>query len=115
MMNELVLKEIVTDWQSHTVKVRTPSLGQVHRTARKFQRSVRLWNAYQYAAGAVTVFAYARLLLLRPSGWGSVGSALIIAGCVFGMYRIHKERSARSVPADLGTATCLEFHRTELE
>lgn len=115
MTNELVLNEIITSWQEHTVAVETPSLSDIHRTARRFQLSVRLWNAFQYLMGAISIFAYGTLLVAHPSLRFGIASALIVAGGLFGMYRTHKERSARTVPSDLGSSTCIDFHRMELQ
>jgi hypothetical protein len=114
MTNELVLNEIVASWQEHAVAVPSPSLTDIHRRAYVFQQRVRLWKAFQYLMGAIIIVSYATLLFAHPSVRFDIAATLIIAGCLFGMYRMHKERSSRSVPADLGSLTCMEFHRTEL-
>ena len=115
MTNELVLNEIITSWQEHAVAVDTPSLTDIRRTANKFQRTIRLWNALQYVIGAISIFAYGHLLFAHPSLRFGIASILIIAGGLFGMYRTHKERSARILPTDLGSSTCIDFHRRELQ
>jgi hypothetical protein len=114
MTNEVVLNEIVTSWQEHTVAVPSPSLSDIHRRARVFQRRVGLWNAFQYLMGALTIMSWTTLVVAHPSVPFDIAITLIIAGCLFGMYRMQKERSSRSVPTDLGSLTFVEFHRTEL-
>lgn len=114
MTDELVLNEIVTSWQEHAVAVPSPSLSDIRRRAHVFQKRVRLWNAYHYLMGAVAIVSYIPLVFAHPSLRFGIAVTLIIAGCLFGMFRVHKERSSRSVPADLGSLTFVEFHRTEL-
>jgi hypothetical protein len=43
------------------------------------------------------------------------GSALVIAGTLYMMYQLYKRGSAKTVPAELASRTCLDFHRRELE
>jgi hypothetical protein len=114
MTNEPVLNEIVTSWREHDVSVPSPSLADIHRRAHVFQKRILLWNAFQYLMGAVTIVSYATLLFAHPSVRFGIAVTLIIAGCLFGMYRVHQERSSRSVPTDLGSLTFVEFHRNEL-
>jgi hypothetical protein len=114
MANEVLLNELITTWQEHTVEVEVPSLDEIHQSVKKFQRTVRLWNAFYYAMGAISIVAYGRLLFASPSLFTGVGSVLIIAGALCGTYQIHKGRSARPVPTDLGS-TYIHFHRRELQ
>ena len=75
---------------------------------------MRLWNALSYVMGAVAILAYARLLFIHPSLLSVAGRGLIIVAIVAGAYQMHKGRSARAVPSDLGS-TYIDFHLRELE
>ena len=114
MANEVLLNEVIVTWQTHTVEVEIVPLEEIRRRAARFQRAVRLWNAFYYAIGAISVIAYGRLLFLRPSLLSGFGISLILVGALCAMYQMHKGRSARPVPADLGVAH-VDFHRRELE
>jgi hypothetical protein len=113
--NELVLDDVRRLWQSDAVdEVRMP-VAEVRRKAARFQNKIRMWNAFQYAAGILTIVGYGRLLLGHPSLGGVFGILLLIAAPIAGMYLIHEGRSARSLPQDMALNSCLDFHRREVE
>ena len=115
MSDELAINGIRTLWQNHVVEADTLPLNEIRDRARKFQRSTHLWNLLQYAAAVIVVAGYARLLLVHPSILVRAGSGLFIAAAFYGMYQMHKGRSARPVPAAAALTTCITFHRKELE
>jgi hypothetical protein len=68
----------------------------------------------EYAAiGAVVVFFGFSMgkytPLMRAGAW------LCIAGMLYVAYQIHRRGSAKTVAGDLAPASCLDFHRRELE
>ena len=49
-----------------------------------------------------------------PDALTRVACGLIIAGALYVMWRLHQRGASRNVPAEMGLASGLEFHRREL-
>jgi hypothetical protein len=115
MMNEPPSNDIRQVWQNQSVEAIQMSLDEIRNKAQKFQRRVHWSNLREYLAAVFVVaifgFYFWRFdgILLRT------GSALVIAGTLYVMYQLYKRGSAKTVPADLASRTCLDFHRRELE
>jgi hypothetical protein len=44
-----------------------------------------------------------------------LGLALIIAAIIYAVYQLHRKGSARTIPSEMGSSACLDFHLKELE
>ena len=102
-------------WQSQPTEPPRIHLEQLRKKLDKFERRIFWRNLREYAAGVAVIAIFGfyewqfRTLLVR------VGSGMIIAGTLYVMYQLHRRASRRSAPADLGSSTCIEFHRKSLE
>ena len=115
MTNKSSSEDLKDLWQGQqTDPPRIPS-EDFRRKVHKFERKIFWRNVREYIAGAVVIawFGYYewkfRGLLVR------VGSGLIIAGALYVLFQLHRRASVRIAPADLGSNTCIDFHRKSLE
>ena len=91
------------------------SVDEIRRRAGKFQKKIYWRNAREYAA-ALTVVVFVGLgLWLTSDALLRVAFGLMIAGLLYVMWHLHRRGSSRSLPADLGLASGIEFYRRELE
>jgi hypothetical protein len=91
------------------------SVDELRRRARKFQRKIYWRNAREYVAALVVVILFGFEFWLVPDALTRVGFGLCIAGLLYVVGQLHRKGSARSLPAEMGLATSLEFFRRELE
>ena len=88
------------------------SLAEIHQKARSLEKKVRWRNAREYIASAVVILGFSPTLFHKDSWMMQAGAALIIAGTIYVVWRMHRHASARAVP-DAGEAL-RAFHREEL-
>ena len=108
-------QDVSTIWQNQKSEGVHMSVAEIRLRAGKYNHKVLWRNAREYiAALAVTVFFSLNFLhtddMLTRFGFG-----LIVAGMIYVCWNLHSKGSARGLPQDLGAATCLLFHRRELE
>ena len=102
-------------WQNQKLEGVHMSVDELRSRAGKFNRRVSWRNAREYIAAVVVIvfftFCFARTddLLRR------VGLGLEVAGVAYVCWHLLTKGSARQLPADLGLANSLQFHRRELE
>lgn len=115
MTNESPSTDMKNVWQSQPTEPPRIRPGEVRRKMNKFERRIFWRNVREYAAGllVIAIFGYYEwrfdTLLVR------LGSGMIIAGTLYVMYQLHRRASTRPAPADLGSSSCIEFHRKSLE
>lgn len=115
MTNESAPNDVKNLWQSQPTEPPGFRPEEFRMKINKFERRIFWRNLREYAAGVVVIAAFGyyewrfRALLVR------VGSGLVIAGTLHVMYQIHRRASLRPAPGDLGSSTCIEFHRKSLE
>lgn len=92
-----------------------PTLDDVRRRAQRFSSRISLRNAKEYVAGAVVIpVILAEIVRGGFNGLVDVGHVLLIAGCSYVLYRMHKWGAARTLPSDFGMVDALSFHRAEI-
>lgn len=115
MTNESPSNDMKNLWQSQPTEPPSMRPEELRGKMNKFDRRIFWRNLREYAAGVlvIAIFGYYewnfRALLVR------LGSGLIIAGTLYVIYQLHRRASTRPAPADLGSSTCIEFHRKSLE
>jgi len=114
MENEVRPDDLGEVWRGQKVEHTQMTLQEIREIARRFQRKILWRNLREYAAiGAVVVFFGFSMgkytPLMRAGAW------LCIAGMLYVAYQIHRRGSAKTVAGDLAPASCLDFHRRELE
>jgi hypothetical protein len=91
------------------------SVDELRLRAGKFQKKTYWRNAREYVAGLLVVVGAGYLFWYMPDALTRVGLALMIAGALYVIWHLHRRGSSRTLPADLGLASGLEFYRRELE
>ena len=115
MTNESPSNDMKNLWQSQPTESPRIRPEELRRKMNKFERRIFWRNVREYAAGVlvIAIFGYYEFrfntLLVR------LGSGMIIAGTLYVMYQLHRRASTRPAPADLGSSTCIDFHRKSLE
>ena len=90
-------------------------LDTVQTRSRMLERRVHRRNIGEYAAALVVVAFVLPRIWTAPNGVLAAGGAVLLAGIAYVTYRMHAFGSARTMPSDLATRSCVEFHRAELE
>ncbi|HZP17891.1 MAG TPA: hypothetical protein VFB00_08005 [Terriglobales bacterium] len=115
MLNESPNQTIRELWQGQPVEGVKMSAEEIRRRAAKFERRIMWRNIREYGAGAIAVALFASFLIKSHDVFFQLACALIIAGLAYMSYQLHRRASVRAMPADLGAANSLQFHRGELE
>jgi hypothetical protein len=102
-------------WQSQPAKERAMSIQEVREQARRLERRVARRNRREYIAAVVVAIVYGWAFWRAPSAAARVGAGLIIAATIFVCYRLRVHGSARSLQADVGIVSSLNFYRVQLE
>ena len=90
------------------------SVDEIRQKAGKFQKQILWRNVREYVAGLVVVVFFGFQFWLMPDALTRVGFGLAIAGVLYVIWELHKRGSSQSLPAEMGLASCMEFHRNEL-
>lgn len=108
------LASLQRTWQGQE-PMAAPTLDEVRRRSQRLTRTIGWRNLREYAAGAVVIPVIA-VEIARGGfdGLIDLGQVLLLAGCVYVLYRLHQQGRARAVPAALGLTDALTFHRAEL-
>jgi hypothetical protein len=91
------------------------SVDEIRHRAGKFQKKIYRRNAREYVAGLAAVVFIAFEFWRMPDALTRVGMGLMIAGMLYLIWQLHRKGSARSLPAEMGLASGLDFFRRELE
>ena len=102
-------------WQEQKMETVPMSLDEIRSKARKYQSRIGWRNGREYAALALVGAFFAYSMAKPGPALLRVGEGLCIAAGLYVAWQIRRRGAARPVPADLGFATCLAFHRRELE
>jgi len=106
--------DMTSIWKNQPAVPPAISIEQLHRKSQKLQKRVLWRNLREYVAAAVVVVAFAYYIWLFPFLLLRVGCMLVIAGTLFVVYTLHTRGSARIMPAQFASRSCIEFHREEL-
>jgi len=116
MTNETPPNQDVRDvWQNQELEGIRMSIDEIRRKAGKFQKKILWRNGREYVAALVVVIFFGFQSWRTPDAMTRVGFGLAIAGLLYVVWQLHHKGSSRSLPSEMGRASYLEFHRTELE
>jgi len=116
MMNESPPNDhLKTVWQNQPSEGICMSVEEIRQRAGIFQNKVYWRNAREYVAGIVVVVFFGFYFWRMPDALTRVGNGLMIAGVLYLICHLHHHGSSRNLPADLGLASGIEFHRRELD
>lgn len=91
----------------------TVTLENIHRSAERFQRRIRMALLIEYAATALVVVIFGFYIWAFPGPMMKAGSALVIMGVLFAVWQLQRRMAAKRVP-DLSGSGVVEFHKQEL-
>ena len=102
-------------WQCQPVEGIKMSTEALRQRSGKFEKRIRLRNIREYVASLVAALAFGYFFVTTHAVLFRVAYVLFIAGLGWVVFQLHRRGSARSMPAAMGTSTCLQFFRAELE
>ena len=114
MANELRPDDLGEVWRTQNVEHTQMTINEIREKARKFQRKIYFRNLRDYVAIAV-VAAFFGYSMGKYPPLMRAGAGLCIAGMLYVAYQLHRRGSAKTLASDLAPASCLDFHRRELE
>jgi hypothetical protein len=114
MNDERVAADLQGLWQGQPADAGTMSLEDLRRGSRRLERRVGRRNAREYIAAIVVVIVFGWTAWIAPTATLRLAAGLIAAGAIFIAYHLSRHGAARTMPADLGLTSCLQFHRGEL-
>jgi hypothetical protein len=114
-MNESPNQNIREIWQHQPVEGIKMSVEEIRTRASKFERKMMWRNVREYVGSAIAAGLFISFIVKSHDLLFQVACSLMIAGLAYMAYQLHRRTSPRSMPADLGAANSLQFHRSELE
>lgn len=115
MSDERVPADVQSLWQGQPASGGTMSLDELRQRSRRLTRIVSRRNLREHVAGALAVVVCGYLAWRVPLPMMRVGFVLSVPAVIFIVYHLHRHGAARAMPAEMGLAGCLQFHRGELE
>jgi hypothetical protein len=92
------------------------SIEEIRTQAQRFQKKIRSRNIREYSAMVLLfVIAIPLGVFLRRFPLVLVGLGLCMAGTLVILYQFRKRAATRPFPAVMGSISCVEFYRQELE
>jgi hypothetical protein len=102
-------------WQSQREEQPSMTLADIRRKAQTFQTKIRRRNIREYLFSGAGTIVFAAFIWILPGLITKIGCALTLLAIYFVVYQLHRDGSAREVPAEAAAGDCLAFHRRELE
>jgi hypothetical protein len=115
MNNESPNTSLQQIWQCQPVEGIKMSAAEIRSRSGKFQKKIMWRNVREYVAGLIAAVLLVSSFVKSHDVLTRVAFAMLIAGLGYLAYQLHRRASARSLPASMGTESCLQFHRSELE
>ncbi|HTP31064.1 MAG TPA: hypothetical protein VMJ75_02755 [Candidatus Acidoferrales bacterium] len=114
MANESLQDDLRNVWRQQPLENKTMPLEEIRTRAARFERRINRRNLREYIGGAVGVAIYWLYLKNAPDPLTRAGSALIVAGTLFIVWRLYRHGRTTRLPQDLGFSASLDFHRRQL-
>ena len=102
-------------WRNQPSEGIRMSVDEIRRRAEKFQKEIYWRNLRKYILGLVVIVYFGFSVWPTSDALARIGIGLTIAGALYVNWHLHRRGSSRSLPADLGLASGIEFYRRELE
>ena len=115
MRNESPNPNMTELWQCQPVEGIKMSVEEIRKRATRFEKKIMWRNAREYVAGGIAAALLTSFFIQSHDTLFRVACGLMIAGLAYMAYQLHCRASARRMPAELGAANSLQFHRNELE
>ena len=114
-MNKSPHQPIQQIWQCQPVEGTKMSVEEIRTRSAKFEKRIMWRNVREYVAGAIAAGFLASFIVKSHDVFFQFACGLMIAGLAYMAYQLHRRTAPRSMPAELGAANSLQFHRAELE
>ena len=114
-MNEIIEREAQQIWQSQPVEGTTMSVEAIRQRATKFERKVSRRNLGESVAAVFVIVCFAYFFATMHDVLFRITWALFMAGMIWVVVQLYRKGTPRTIPADMGSSTSLEFFRTELK
>jgi uncharacterized membrane protein len=102
-------------WQNQPSEGLQMSVDEIRRRAGKFQKKINWRNAREYVAALVVIVIFGFDFWHTSDALARVAFGMIIAGTLYVMWQLHQRGASRSLPAEMGLASGLQFYRQELK
>jgi uncharacterized membrane protein YjjB (DUF3815 family) len=102
-------------WQSQPVEGIKMSTEALRQRSGKFENKILWRNVREYVLSLIAAVGFGYFFAKTHEALFRIAYALFIAGLGWVVFQLHRKGSARSMPAALGTSTCLQCFRAELE
>lgn len=101
-------------WRSQNEEAPVMTLAEIRRKAQTFQTKIRRRNTREYIGAAMGLPLFGAFMWIFPGLLTRLGAGLTMVAIVYVVYQMHRDGSARELPADAAASDCLAFHRREL-
>lgn len=115
MSDERVPDHLQSLWQDQPAQGRAMSSDELRHRSQRLTRIVSRRNLREYVAAAVVAIVFGYMAWKAPLPLMRVAGVVSVAAVIFIVYHLYRHGTARAMPADMGLASCLAFHRGELE
>jgi hypothetical protein len=115
MTKEQPSDDLQTLWQNQPTDSYKISLADIPQKAARMQRQIYWRNCREYIAAAVLIPILGYIFWAHDALMPRLGLALIIAAIIYAIYQLHRKGSARTIPSEMGSSSCLDFHLQELQ
>lgn len=102
-------------WLSQPVEGTKMSVEAIRLRAGTFERRIARRNLRESVISVFVIAWFGYLLATSPGILLRVTWGLFIAGMIWIMINLYRKGAPKSMPADMGSASCIEFFRSELE
>lgn len=113
------MKEILDNpqqiWQSQPVEGTKMSVKAIRLRAGNFERTIVRRNLRETIIAVLVIAFFGYSLATAPQVLLRITWGLFIAGMVWITINLHRRGTPKTMPADMGKSSCLEFFRSELE
>jgi len=114
-MNEHRDNPVQEIWQCQPTEGIKISADEIRRRAGKFEHQIQWRNVREYLGALVAAVLLGSFLLRSHDILYRAAFGLFVAGLAWVVIQIHRQGKVRSLPAAMGSASCLQFYRGELE
>lgn len=115
MLNESPNNVVTQLWQSQPVEGIKMSVEEIRSRATKFEKKIFWRNIREYVGSAIAIGLFVSFFVNSHDSLFRTGCALCIAGLLYMAYQLNRRASVRSLPAELGAESSLQFYRGQLE
>src|SRR5262249_48225971 len=115
MRSESPNPNVTEIWREQPVEGIKMSVEEIRKRSAKFENKIKWRNVREYVAGAVAAGFLVSFIAKSHDGFFQLSCSLMIAGLGYMAFQLPPRTSPRSMPAELGAPSSLQFHRTELE